>query len=108
MTSKLQTEIDRVVDILKDKYQPEKIILYGSAIHGKTHEWSDLDLVLVKKTNKRFYDRIGDVLLLLYSLKSETPVDVLVYTPEEYKRMSGESWFIGEEVNKKGKILYQQ
>lgn len=107
MNKKLQQELVRVVNLLEKKYKPEKIILYGSALRGKTHEWSDLDLVIVKDTKKRFFDRIGDVLLLLYSLKSETPVDVLVYTPKEFERMSKESWFMGEEVNKKGKVVYQ-
>lgn len=86
-------------------YQPEKIILFGSAVSGFTHRWSDVDLVAIKKTNKRFYDRIGEASALIpHSL----PVDILVYTPEEFDQMAQENYFIRNEVLKKGKIIYEQ
>ena len=105
MTKKrqLSQELKRIVAALKANYRPEKIVLYGSLAGGKVNRWSDLDLMIVKKTSKRFYDRIGEVLQLT---KPRQPLDVLVYTPEEYQQMKQDSWFVGEEIAKKGKTIY--
>lgn len=101
----LNSELNKITKVLKEKYKPEKIILYGSFASGKVHEWSDLDLVVVKKTNKRFYDRIGEI-SGLYDHREA--VDFLVYTPEEFADMARWNYFIRDEVVKKGKILYEQ
>lgn len=103
MSSQLQSELDRILAVLKARYKPEQIILYGSAATGKADAESDLDLVIIKQTSSRFYDRIGEVLRLT---QPSTALDVLVYTPQEYARLQRESWFVGEEIAKKGKILY--
>lgn len=101
---KLNRELVRIVSLLKKKYKPEKIILYGSFAHGRVYEWSDLDLVVVKKTKKRFYDRIGEASGLFDHREA---VDLLVYTPEEFADMLKWSPFIKYEVLKKGRILYE-
>lgn len=103
MTNTLQQELQRIVGILQTQYHPTKIILFGSTASQRRDPNSDLDLVVIKDTTKRFYDRIGDVLRLV---KPREAVDVLVYTPEEYERLKQESWFVGEEIAKKGKVLY--
>lgn len=41
----------KLVDRLKEKYQPEKIILYGSYAYGTPDEASDIDLLVIKETN---------------------------------------------------------
>lgn len=101
----LETELTRIVRVLKDKYEPEKVILYGSLARNKVRQWSDLDVVIVKNTPKRFYDRIGEVLTMT---DPNEAVDFLVYTPEEFQDMQQYSRFIGEEVIKKGKVLYDK
>lgn len=103
MTNTLFQELQRIVSILQTEYHPTKIILFGSTASGKTDLDSDLDLVVIKKTDQRFYDRIGDVLRLV---KPRESVDILVYTPEEYARLTKESWFVGEEIARKGKVMY--
>ncbi len=72
---------------------------------GKVSRWSDLDLMVVKKTNKRFYDRIGEVLQITNPREA---IDVLVYTPEELRDMMSYSYFVRDEVVKKGKVLYEK
>lgn len=98
-------KIQIIVDQLIKNYQPEKLILFGSAATGRTHRWSDIDLVAIKKTNKRFYDRIGEVSALI---PHSVPIDILVYTPEEFAAMAKDNYFIKNEVVKKGKIVYEQ
>lgn len=101
---KLKTEVKRVVGLLRRTYKPEKIILFGSLANGTAKKWSDADLLIVKKTNKRFLDRIGEVLKLC---RPKEAIDFLVYTPAELKKMSIEEPFVRDEIIGKGKVLYE-
>jgi predicted nucleotidyltransferase len=108
LKSKIST--NKIVSLLVDKYQPGKVILFGSAAIGKADQESDIDLVVIKKTPKRFYDRIGDVLNILWS-GEETPkvgVDILVYTPEEFQLMSKDNYFVRDEILGKGRTVYER
>lgn len=100
--------LNRIKSRIVQKYRPEKIILFGSAVEGKMHDNSDLDIAIIKDTDKRFYDRIGDVLKILRPITPKPPIDIIVYTPSEYSRMTNESYFVKDEITKKGNILYQQ
>ena len=55
---RLEETLDRILDALKTHYAPEQVIVFGSLASGHVTETSDLDLLIVKKTDKRFYDRI--------------------------------------------------
>ena len=60
----LQAELECIVRVLVEQYDPECVILYGSFAHGDIHEWSDLDLCVIKRTEKRFIERLEEVGLL--------------------------------------------
>ena len=60
----LQAELERIVRVVVEQYAPECVILYGSFAHGDIHEWSDLDLCVIKRTEKRFIERLEEVGLL--------------------------------------------
>ena len=98
-------KLNLVVERLK-AYKPEKIILFGSYARGEADEYSDLDFVVIKKTAKRFLERLIEVAKRIDS--DLGPVDVFVYTPEEFERMI--EWgnpFI-EQVLKEGVVLYEK
>ncbi len=101
---KLQKEVKRVVAVLGEKYQPEKVILFGSLANGTSKEWSDADILIVKRTNKRFLDRIGEVLRLC---RPQEAIDFIVYTPDELVKMIKDEPFVKEEMINKGIILYE-
>jgi len=103
--TKIQTELSRWIGILKERYNPEKIILFGSFANGKIKEWSDVDLVIIKNIKKPFLERSKEVLLLL---QPKVGVDILVYTPNEFKRLSETKLFFKEEILKKGKVIYER
>lgn len=88
------------------RYKPEKIIVFGSYVRGDTDEYSDLDFVVIKKTEKRFLERLIEVAKLIDSELGK--VDVFVYTPEEFQEMiEREDPFI-EQVLKEGRVIYQK
>lgn len=98
--------LQQIVNAIVNGYQPERIILFGSAVGGNIHEDSDADLAVIKKTNKNFYDRIGEVSGLV---PHGIPLDILVYTPEEFEQMRTDKYgyFVRDEILGKGKVLYE-
>lgn len=100
--------LERIKQRIVDNYRPEKIILFGSAVAGGMGEDGDIDIAIIKDTERRFYDRIGEVLKILRPITPKPPIDIIVYTPEEYDRMAQKSYFVRDEIEKKGNVLYQQ
>ncbi len=101
----LEEELSRVTDILKRHYNPEKIILFGSLAEGHVHEWSDIDLLIVKKTAKRPIERILEVCHLI---KPTVGIDLFVYTPEEFDTLEKERISFLTNIIEKGKVLYEK
>ena len=93
-------ELGRLVELLKG-YGPERIILFGSRARGEADEYSDYDVVLIKRTDRPFLDRLRDVVPYLVEFGR---AEVLVYTPEEWEAMrdSGLGWI----VRQQGVVLY--
>jgi predicted nucleotidyltransferase len=101
----LERELNRWLPLLIVHEQPDKITLFGSYCAGEIDECSDLDLVIVKETDAPFLDRTRQVLALL---RPRVGVDVLVYTPEEFERLSRERAFLREEIVAKGWVIYER
>jgi predicted nucleotidyltransferase len=101
----LERELTRWLGLLRRRYDPDRIILFGSLAQGQVWDWSDVDLVIDKQTALPFLDRIDEVLRLL---EPRVGLDVLVYTPEEFDRLSRQRPFFREEILAKGKTLYER
>lgn len=97
--------IKRVVECIK-RYDPEKIIIFGSYARGDADEHSDLDFVVIKNTKERFLRRLIEVAKLIDNDLGK--VDVFVYTPEEFKRMIEEENPFIEQVIKEGRVIYEK
>ncbi|WP_222927182.1 nucleotidyltransferase domain-containing protein [Thermosediminibacter litoriperuensis] len=100
----LNNELERMVKVLAEEYQAEKVILFGSLAEGDIHDWSDIDLIVVKETSKPFYERLEEVVEIV---KPNVGTDIIVYTPKELEEMRGRLFF-EEEILKKGKIIYER
>jgi len=59
-----KTRLKRVIECIK-KYDPERIILFGSCARREEDRYSDLDLVIIKRTDERFLERLVAVAKLL-------------------------------------------
>lgn len=102
-TIQIQTQIDSITNQLIQKYHPEKIILFGSAVTGSMTPDSDLDFLLVKDDNKPRHDRMVEVYRLV---DKDIAADFLVYTSEELAlRVKMGDPFI-KSVLSEGKVLY--
>jgi predicted nucleotidyltransferase len=76
--------LEKLIHLLK-RYEPEQIILFGSRARGDADEYSDYDIILIKRTDKPFLERLRD--MVPYLMEFDRPAEVLVYTPEEYEQM---------------------
>ena len=84
-------------------FNPIKIILFGSMATDHHDEHSDVDLIIVYDTNKRFFDRLAE---LYMSWSFPRAVDILAYTPQEFEAMLEETYFL-QDVVSSGKVLYE-
>lgn len=98
--------IDDVVQRLIERYDPERIILFGSHATGRPQEGSDVDLLIVKETDRRPIDRRVEVERLLCD--RSFPLDLLVYTPRELRDLYALGSPFIEEVIESGKVLYMR
>jgi predicted nucleotidyltransferase len=87
------------------KYGVRKAILFGSAGRGEMTLHSDIDLILVMDTKKRFLERYEGILYELNNILKGTYVEPLIYTPQELNAMKKRP-FIAQAL-KEGISLYE-
>jgi predicted nucleotidyltransferase len=101
----MNKKIPSIIESLK-RYNPEKIILFGSAVRGEVDKYSDLDLVVIKQTSKIFIQRLVEVGKMLSPALGN--IDVFVYTPREFKEMQRSGNPFIEKVLEEGKVIYEK
>lgn len=82
-----------------------KAILFGSWARGEASRHSDVDLVLVQLTTKRFLARYEGVLYDLALALPEAPIEALIYTPEEFEMMRQRAFIT--QAMREGIVLYE-
>jgi len=98
--------IQDLVERIVAGYAPKKVILFGSYAYGEPNEYSDIDLLIIKDTDKRPIDRWMEVKRLLRDRNGRISVSPLVYTTHELDhRLAIKDFFI-QEVLEKGEVLY--
>lgn len=102
-----QKKIKPLVSKIVDKYNPDKVYLFGSYAWGSPTIDSDVDLLVVKKNaDKSQRERRRKLRSLLFG--SGVPFDLFVYTPDEVdERLKMGDFFIYD-IIKKGKVLYDK
>lgn len=84
---------------LRRRFHLSRVILFGSFARGdeEVHELSDIDLLIVGDVPGRFEERIGTIREL-----TDLPIEPLVYTEAEWRRMLDAENFFLEEVEATG------
>jgi predicted nucleotidyltransferase len=99
----LGCDLDARIILALRSVNPKKIILFGSVARKEADHFSDIDIIIVYPTKKRFLDRLEE---LYQNWNIDRAVDILAYTPEEYEDLLKESDFIREAVEK-GRVIYE-
>lgn len=98
-------EIKDKVQTIAEKYEPDKIILFGSYAAGNPTSDSDVDLLIIMDTTRSTWDLAVEI---SSTLKHSFPMDILVRTPQEItKRLEYGDFFIRDIIDR-GKVLYER
>lgn len=92
--------------VIVRRFGPRRVVLFGSHARGEATAESDIDLFVEMETDRRPPDRIADV-VALFGLRP-WPLDVVVYTPAEVRRLRGIPGSLLAEIESEGRILYER
>ena len=102
-------EIEEICRIWREKADPERIILFGSAARGDESRDSDLDFLVVWRgdsfPNNR---RRAGYLMRVIPESILTPMDVLVLQPEEYEEAISDPETFTSQIVREGDTLYER
>jgi len=102
-------KLEKVVDFIVLEYNPEKVILFGSYGTKMKSKSSDIDLLVIKKTHKRFVDRVVELIHLVRGqFGFEYPIEPIIYTPEEWRYAKEINSLFIRTVLSKGVVLYEK
>jgi predicted nucleotidyltransferase len=105
--------IDQLLEALKQS-NPYRIILFGSYAKGTANENSDIDMMVILDNNdvaKNYEERLQKKLYinkLVRKINYKIPLDILVYSREEYRIVKNCGNYFIDEIEKTGKILYEK
>jgi len=98
----LEEAVRRIVEAA----DPDRIILFGSGARGGLHPGSDLDLLVIKGGEYDYHRTITEIHAALAKL--ETPVDVVLVTPEQADRYRDSFCLVIHPALKEGKVIYER
>ncbi len=108
MKKRIETLLKKVVETISEEYTPDKIILFGSYGYGTPTEESDIDLLIIRETDKPFHKRWAEVCHIISEIRKGKGIafSPFVVTPQELKERLeiGDQFF--KEMFNKGKGLY--
>ena len=99
----LEQSLRNVVDRLSQIPEVEKIILFGSYEGGRRDLLTDLDIAVVMDSDQPFLERCAQLLQLV---DATVDLDLLVYTPDEWRQNAGKAFF--KKIVSTGKMLYEK
>lgn len=105
--SNIEKKINAVSDKIVREFKPDKIMLFGSYAWGKPGSDSDVDLLVIKESNKTRLERQKELRSILSD--QYLPIDVLVYTSAELEEQVNKkhNLFL-EDVVRNGVVLYSK
>ena len=101
-----ETIVDTMVNRIVARFQPLRILLFGSRARGTDNRWSDVDLLVVME---EVADKRQAAVEMRRTL-SDLPVskDVIVTTPEEIARRGHLVGTVLRAALREGKVVYER
>ena len=86
------------------RFNPDRIILFGSHAYGAPHSDSDVDILVIMKTR----NQIDQAVKIELACDPPFPLDIIVRTPHniQWRLAEGESFL--REIMARGKVLYEK
>jgi predicted nucleotidyltransferase len=96
--------IRRFARQVAERFQPDKIILFGSYAYGEPHADSDVDILVVMPARNELDQSVRISLLI----DPPFPLDIIVRTPKNMKWRLEEGDSFLKEIVSKGKVLHEK
>ena len=88
-----------------EKHHVLRAIVFGSLARGEASRRSDVDLLVVQHTDKRFLERYDGLLRDITQLVIGRDVDLLIYTPQELAQLAHRPLIVA--ALREGKAIYE-
>jgi predicted nucleotidyltransferase len=99
-------EIQSLARTITERFRPRRIVLFGSYARGDASAESDVDLFVEMETPLPPPERAIEV-SAVFGLR-RWPLDLVVYTPEEVRRLHGVRGTLLSIIEAEGRVLYEQ
>ena len=95
--------IKRFARQVAKRFQPDKIILFGSHAYGTPHDDSDVDILVIMPAR----NQLDQACRISLDIDPPFPLDIIVRTPQatRWRLAEGDSFL--REITSKGKVLYE-
>jgi len=101
-----KSKINEIVNRIALTFNPEKIFLFGSYASGNPTLDSDLDLLIIQNSKLPRHKRVFEIRKSL--IGSMIPLDIIVYTPEEFESEKEIRYSFINNAIKTSKLLYER
>jgi predicted nucleotidyltransferase len=99
-------KINMIVQVIVSEHDPVKVLLFGSCASGMINMDSDIDMIIVKPSDKPRYQRGIEIRKSL--IGTGVPLDLIVYTPEEFDQDKNTRFTFLSSALKNSKVLYEK
>ena len=99
-------KINEIISGIATRFNPDKIILFGSYANGTQKEDSDIDLLIIQDSDLPPQKRGFDIRMSL--IGSMIPFDILIYTNSEFENEKENIYSFINSAIKNSKVLYER
>ena len=100
----IETVLDHMVKIITEKFNPIKIILFGSYARGTSHKYSDIDLLVIMPDGIDTFHKAVDIGNSL--CMSPMPKDIVVDTISDFEEARTQNGMLEKIAAREGVVLY--
>ena len=104
-------DLEAIVDAVLAVSKPAAVILFGSHARGDFHQFSDIDLLVIRTTDFQMGESRRKELGRLYRSVSEicsTPKDIVLFTKDEFLSWRNTTNHMASLAWREGRVLYGQ
>jgi uncharacterized protein len=104
--AEIQDVLSAIVVRITGKFDPDKIVLFGSYARGTPNSDSDADILVIMRVPGSRRKKAVEIDFLMQGIP--IPTDIIVVSPEEVERSLNCPGSIVNEAIREGKVLYER
>jgi predicted nucleotidyltransferase len=105
MISNKENLFKEIVRRIVEVAHPDKVVLFGSMARGENNPSSDIDILVIARSEEPRHRRSAKIYGALSNLIF--PMDIVVYSPKEVDEWSGVKQAFVTTALREGRVLYE-